>query len=211
MLDFGQRETIPMADETVERFLARREQELMSTASTLRSQLAPVEAELLKVQRMRAVLTEPTRPVNALASVLAQSNSNADFSPAPPNALFSAGQTSLAEIVIASYANRTIKDLIIQALIDAFPHGATISELKDFMHNGYGRTVDIGSLRTQLHRLKGAGILGQSSSDTWNFMTGQRSRYARYDHPRKNNPDLQDEPDPSAILKQLIGDKGDMS
>jgi hypothetical protein len=177
-----------MTEENTDQFLTRRERELMSRAAALRGQLAPIEAELAKVQRMRAVLAEETTP--------------------PPSALtrVRASQTlaGRAYVEVSSpsevdtwYATRTIKDLAIQALIDGYPHGATASELRDFMRVGYSRTVDPGSLRTQLHRLKAAGILGQEpSNDTWNFQDGKRALYRRYDHPtsRQGMSELQDEP-----------------
>jgi hypothetical protein len=197
MLDFGQREAMPMTEETVEQFLFRRERELMAKASALRGQLAPVEAELVKVQRMRAVLPAPNRPTNALSGLINQSDSNLPFKIAPAsNALVTPTNPSITELVGATYANRTIKDLVIQALIDAFPHGAKIGQLRDFISDGYSRTVDPGSLRTQLHRLKAAGILGQDpSTDTWNFRDGKRGLYAMYDHPtsRRDMKELQDD------------------
>jgi hypothetical protein len=213
MLDFGQREPAPMADETVERFLARREQELMSTAAMLRGQLAPVEAELAKVRRMRSVLNEPQNVLRSdnptFGSLAALSIANS-----PLNAL--ASNSTITSLIHEGYAGRTIKDLAIQTLLDAFENGATITQIKEFMKHGYGRTIDAGSLRTQLHRLKGAGILIQNPDGTWNFRDGQRALYARYDHPtsRAAMADLQDSPpadepyaydgeldDPTGILK----------
>lgn len=191
-----------MTEENTDQFLTRRERDLMSRAAALRGQLAPIEAELAKVQRMRAVLAEETRPtINALNNV------------APSTLAKIYASQSLAGYVVTRsiesspeadnpYATRTIKDLCIQALIDAFPHGATTSELREFMRTGYHRSVDPGSLRTQLHRLKGAGILGREpSNDSWNFRDGKRAHYARYDHPssRKGMPDLQDEPYQGAL------------
>lgn len=180
-----------MTEETVDQFLARRERELMSSVSVLRNQLGTLEAELAKVQRMRSVLVEPAPPP-------------------PSNVLFSPNNLSITELVVASYATRTIKDLIIQALIDGYQHGATTAELKGFMRAGYSRNVDPGSLRTQLHRLKSAGILTHDpSNDTWNFQDGKRSLYARYDHPssRKANPDLQDDPATDLSVEEILGVK----
>jgi hypothetical protein len=201
-----------MTEETVEQFLRRRERELMARVSALRGQLAPVEAELAKVQRMRAVLPEPNRPTNALASIINQNDSNipfpfniaaaADPLISPPwnvDALAQlAANPSIASLTnpASAYANRTIKDLIIQALLDGFTYGANAGDLRSFILAGYGRNVDPGSLRTQLHRLKASGILGQdAASDTWNFKDGKRAIYARYDHPtsRAAMTELQDE------------------
>jgi hypothetical protein len=217
MLDFGQREIEPMAEETVEQFLDRRERELTAKSSALRGQLAPVEAELLKVQRMRSALVEvqPKRPTNALTGILNQSGSDFPWAATATNALARPlNSVPIADLVASTFANRSIKDLIIQALLDAFPNGANLSELRHFIQSGYGREVAQGSLRTQIHRLKHAGILHQDlNSDLWNFHTGKRALYSRYDHPssRKNDVLLQDDPVPVGILNQLPDDKGDMS
>jgi hypothetical protein len=210
MLDFGHRETVPMTEETTEQFLDRRERLLMSRVSALRGQLAPAETELAAIRQMRALLVEEKREVSELAKLIAANPPPpASFGQiAPPPGSFelldqSVTGESFAGLLAASFAKRTIKDLVIQALIDAFPRGATTSELKDFMLAGYSRNVDPGSLRTQLHRLKGAGILAQNAAgDTWNFQNGQRALYMRYDHPtsRQGMSELQDEPtEPDSI------------
>jgi hypothetical protein len=35
----------------------------------------------------------------------------------------------------------TIKELVIQALIDHFPKGGTMMEIRDFIRLGYGKTI----------------------------------------------------------------------
>src|SRR5262249_20764006 len=152
----------------------------------LRGQLGPIEAELIKVQRMRAVLAEEIKPPgDPLAKVLA---SQTIAGRAPSIAAVAASENP--------YATRTIKDLVVQALLDAFPYGATTIEMRDFIRTGYGRTIDPSSLRTQLHRMKAAGIVGQdASNDNWNFRDGKRQLYSMYDHPtsRRGMQELQDE------------------
>jgi len=105
---------------------------------------------------------------------------------------------------------KTIKQLVVQALLDAFPNGATTIEMRDFFRSGYGRTVDPSSLRTQLHRMKAAGIVSQDTSkDSWNFCTGQRALFDTYRQttPTNGMRDLQDETEPSeedeAFLKKV--------
>jgi hypothetical protein len=187
MLDFGKGKTMALTisdpfEETTARFLGRREQELLSRIAALRGQLMPLEAELAQVQQMRALLPQSdSKAPSELAKAIA------------------AGQAfqSVVGAVVNPYAGRTIKDLTIQALIDAFPNGATVPELGEFMRTGYGRIIGQPSLRTQLHRLKAAGILEQSGpNDTWNFKEGKRGLYAMYDHPasRRDMKELRDDP-----------------
>ena len=156
-------------EETTSRFLGRREQELLSRIAALRGQLMPLEAELAQVQQMRAMLPQPdSKAPSELAKAIA------------------AGQAFQSAVGASAnpYAGRTIKDLTIQALIDGFPNGATTAELGEFMRTGYGRIIGQPSLRTQLHRLKAAGILEQNGPfDNWNFKEGKRGLYSMYDHP----------------------------
>jgi hypothetical protein len=203
MLDFGQRETMPVTEETTEQFLDRRERLLMSRISALRGQLAPAETELAAIRKMRALLAEEKHEVSELAKLIAANPPPTSFDHIiPPPGSFELPDQSItgesfAGLLAASFANRSIKDLVIQALIDAFPNGATTVELRSFISTGYSRTLDPGSLRTQLHRLKAAGILAQNAAgDTWNFQNGQRALYMRYDHPtsRQGMSELQDEP-----------------
>jgi hypothetical protein len=79
------------------------------------------------------------------------------------------------------YERLTIKQLVVQALVDHFKSGGTAIGIRDFIQDAYGRDILPSSLRPQLHRLKSAGILGQDqSTDTWDFRDGMRRRY---DHP----------------------------
>ena len=179
-----------MAEETTHEFLARRRHVLKSRIAALHGQIAPLELELAQVQQMLDLLPMPdARPLQELARIVATQAIVGQIEQASPN-------LSIQELVHASYATRTIKDLIIQALIDGFLHGATTTQLRSFIQSGYGRAIDPGSLRTQLHRLKVSGILGQDpNSDIWNFRDGQRPLFAMYDHPtsRRDMKDLQDD------------------
>lgn len=191
-------------EETTADFLARREHELKSRIAALRGQTVPLEAELTQVQQMRAMLPVPnTNPLDDLAKIVASQTTvggasvaalaggqkpNAPATGAAVNASAAWPPNPFADPQPNPYAARTIKDLILQALIDGFLHGGTTGQLRTFMKSGYGRIVDPGSLRTALHRLKASGILGHDpSSDTWNFRDGQRPLFAPHES-------LQDEP-----------------
>ena len=229
-----------MAEETTRDFLARREHELRSRIAALRGQIAPLEAELVQVQQMSAMMPQPDpKPLSDLAKLLASQTiaggAGAAALTSPLSSLYAggtavnalvAGNLNPRETIAGSavnalaeaaanpfavqnnpYATRTIKDLVIQALLDGFTYGATAADLRSFILKGYGRTVDPGSLRTQLHRLKASGILGQDpASDSWNFKEGKRALYAMYDHPtsRRDMKELQDDPTTNPSVEELL-------
>jgi hypothetical protein len=181
-----------MTDETLLEFLTRRERDLAAKIVALRGQLDPLEAELAQIKetrnRLRFALPDlHGRPVltDPLASIAEDKTAQSSPQQAPHR-----------------FAEMTIKELIIQSMIDAFPRGATTAELKAFIRVGFGREIEPGSLRSQLRRLKENEILGQEASDDkWNFRNGKRALYARYDHPtsRRAMKELQDDDDESLL------------
>jgi len=213
-----------MAEETTAQFLNRREKELLAQISALRGQLGPKEAELAQITRMKASLTilgGNTSPRNALLvespkdppggplalwdtnllGPIADSLVNVDSQYSKMSKEVAAriaamlnAQPSTAQ---AFYAAMTIKEVVIQALLDHFPNGGTAAEIRDFIRNAYGRVVAPSSLRPQMHRLKADSILEHDpSTDTWNLNSRKRQLYATYDHPtsRRAMKELQDDP-----------------
>jgi hypothetical protein len=209
----------PPVNETLEQFLDRREKELLARVSVLRGQLYPAEAELAQIQQMKAVIGGGTSCASAGANLLLpQRNSNALMEPgvAPSTVLGSVAavgvlgaNTTISQLSLAinpRFATATIKELVIQALLDGFPKGATMMQIRDFIRAGYGREIQPSSLRPQMHRLKADEILGQDpSTDTWNFRDGKRHLYAMYDHPtsRRAMKELQDEPSDRNYAREL--------
>jgi hypothetical protein len=188
-----------MADENIYAFLARRERELTHQIAALKGQLAQTrgqlaqrEHELVEVMRMRAA--SALAGDASIPNLLQQSNHlgtllHERFVGSEP-----AGDAMLPDMG-KRYAEMTIKELVIQALLDHFPKGGTTIEIRDFIQDAYTRDIMPASLRPQMHRLKADGVLGQDpSTDTWNFRDGKRSLYAMYDHPRtrKAMKELQD-------------------
>lgn len=92
------------------------------------------------------------------------------------------------------FEGSTIKELVVQALIDDFPNGGKASEIRDFIRAGYGRDIDAASLRPQMHRLKADKVLTQDG-EIWNLDPQRRNLYARYNHPRTRAamPELRDD------------------
>jgi hypothetical protein len=235
MLDFGQRETAPMAEETTAQFLLRRRAELSAQISALRGQLGPKEAELEQIDKMLALTGNYT---SALEPFLDNAGANA-LLPGSGSALsqLHAARDALNPIDAVArgianalrpiddvakgvanaidptdrYSRMTIKQLVVQALLDHFPEGASLKLIREFIRDGYGRVIEQSSLRPQIHRLKADGVLfHRPENDTWNLLPRKRSLYAMYDHPtsRAAMKELQDEPELSA-RRTIAGSGGD--
>ncbi|MGD0024764.1 MAG: hypothetical protein ABSC37_09085 [Xanthobacteraceae bacterium] len=176
-------------NETLAQFLERRERELLARVSALRGQLDPAEAELAQIQKVRGLLSVARE----------------------------AGRTDLASdapIGPNPFAQMTIKELVVQAILDHFPTGGTAAQIRDFIRDAYGRTIEPSSLRPQMHRLKGDAVLTHDpSTDTWNLTPEKRCQYSMYNHPssRKAMTELRDdeisENEPRTRLREVEAPK----
>jgi hypothetical protein len=157
-----------MSSETIRDFIERREKELRHHRAALETQLRVVNAELDELDTAKRSLGD--------------------------------AQVERVEKEIFAFAmapGTTIKEMVIQALLDRFPKGATLVDIRDFIQDAYGRDVLPSSLRTQMHRLKDSEVLGhEPSTDTWDFRQGKRPLYAMYNHPssRRAMRELKDDP-----------------
>jgi hypothetical protein len=157
-----------MSRETIREFIERREKELRHHQAALEAQLDAIRAELDELAVAKGSLGN--------AQLRREEKEIFAFAMAP---------------------GTTIKEMVIQALLDRFPKGGTLNEIRDFVRDAYGRNIPPSSLRTQMHRLRVDGVLGQEpSTDTWNFRDGKRKLYAMYDHPssRRAMRELKDDP-----------------
>src|SRR5882757_1579163 len=168
-------------EETVQQFLDRREKELTAQISALRGRLSPKEAELAQIRQMKAALEQPKSlgdlvetPSDSIETLLGGS------SPAPTG-LFALGNAvgrySSDPLSPPStyYSTMTIKESVIQALLDHFREGGTAAAIREFIRNAYGRIIEPSSLRPQMHRLKADNILmHEPSMDTWNLTANAR-------------------------------------
>jgi hypothetical protein len=219
MLDFGQGRSVPVTEMTTVEFLRRRRAELVAQISAIKGQLAPKEKELTQIEQMIA-LTEKDRDMLAeLAAAISPRSPLSQMVPdvlaAPQSSHVLACMDGLSQLELAQgqatkYEAMTIKEVAIQALVDHFPKGGTMMEIRDFIRLGYGRVIEPSSLRPQMHRLKADGILGHDpSTDTWDFRDGKRLQYAMFDHPtsRAGMKELKDDeisPDePKTRLREM--------
>jgi hypothetical protein len=163
---------------------------------------------LVKIQEQ--IASTPTIPAEKLESIrkaidaLTGAIGKAIKVPSETMAAMAAFQDSLAPLRDPKYAKMTIKELVIQALIDHFPNGGTLTEIRNFIQLGYGRAIEPASLRPQMHRLKADEILFQVG-DVWNLNTAKRQIYMRYDHPtsRAAMKELKDEPEQRNYAQEL--------
>lgn len=256
MLDFGQRENMPMAEETTLHFLVRRKRELSAQISALKGQLVPKEDEFAHIEHMLGLFE--LEEIGHASELLSSSSPAAEI-PGPKGYIPTPEEREMAKKALeqlhntpsaadiltstidalkkclpspeadraierlmanvreimstaqAKYEKMTIKELAIQALLDQFPNGGTLADIRDFIRDGYGRTIEPSSFRPQMHRLKQDGILGQDpSTDTWNFRDKKRSLYAMYNHPtsRAAMKELKDDEisdnEPRTQLRDLV-------
>jgi len=199
-----------MTDETIHQFLQRRRRVLAAQMSALMGQLRPIEAELAEIEKMSALLQDQpqTVPVESPQPVTGTVSVAPGLPPAVSNAAIG-GALGLDQftaqppfVLMQKYVQMTIKELAIQALVDHFPRGGTLAEIRDYIRDGFGRVIEPSSLRPQMHRLKADGILMQdTSTDIWNLNPHKRTLYAMYDHPtsRAVMKELQDDPEAKSL------------
>jgi hypothetical protein len=186
-----------MAEETTAEFILRRHAELSAQISALKGQLGPKEAELEQLEKMLDLMGLVENRRNALTGEYVSALRPFLDSPGA-NALVAGAGSALSQLAAAAdYSRMTIKQAVVQALIDHFPKGARTTELREFMKSGYGKEVEQSSLRPQLHRLKADGVLSfDPENQTWNLHPRKRVLYTMYNHPtsRAAMKELQDDP-----------------
>lgn len=189
----------PMTDdESLYAFVTRREQELTHQLSALQSQLQLVRSHIAQKEDELAEV----RRIRSARLAIAQGKA----SPDEPT-LHVVINRQFKNLGPERYAQMTIKELVVQALIDHFPEGATLAGIRDFIRDAYARTIQSSSLRPQMHRLKASNVLVQDdSSDLWNLRPEKRFEYALFDHPtsRADMKELQDD-----VMEELTEESSD--
>ena len=143
----------------VRRFLDDHEEGLKARLSALRSEIIPLEQELLEVRLAKAALKRDGNPED-----------QPRFALASPTALQIDDATSLAtsnrislttsDPFRSPYFRLTIKQLVQKALTEHFPNGATANQMLDLFANVWGRgEIRRTSLSPQLSRLRDANII----------------------------------------------------
>jgi len=129
----------PHSDETLHDFLNRRERDLARQIADLRALVVPLEAELTQIRRAKLAL--------GVASTTSLADTAGQVDDSARRALESALRRS-------SPKGMTIKELILRALVEHFPQGASPSEIGQRIETEYGRRIDASSIRPNLSRLR---------------------------------------------------------
>src|SRR5579863_3220980 len=151
-----------MAGPDLGTYLQIRERELESQISNVRGELAPLEAELAQVRKIRSLIAD------ARAAGLTDLASGAVL-PEPIEGTFTTAESALRSLqsintpkssLEVAAEQLTIKQMTLRALGDHFGDtGATPTELRDYMLTVFHKEVDRNSISPQLTRLREEGMV----------------------------------------------------
>jgi hypothetical protein len=151
-------------DEKLYAFLERRERELIHQIAALKGEIEPRENELAHVQsakRQINLLGENDAARFGKPSQVATEGAGAKERVAAAFETFAQSMKALDSRLrgTAQFTRLTIKELILKALNDHFPKGATAIELLTFIRDAYARDIERSSLTPQLSRLRNEGLV----------------------------------------------------
>lgn len=136
----------------VRSYLDEREKLLESEIAKLRGQIAPLERELFEVRIAQRAVGRHSREPLQLPLMSADGRSSVDDEAA---SLWKQYLSVKAERLLSPYARLTIKQLVLKALEEQFPSGATAQQLLELFASAWGREEVVRtSLSPQLSRLK---------------------------------------------------------
>jgi hypothetical protein len=151
----------------VRQMLDEHEREILERLAALRGQITPLEQELHEVRMAKSALQREGSGLREPQLALA----NPAFLK-----VADIGSRSFASAVLTTnverspYAHLTIKQLVLKALRDHFPHGATANQMLDLFANVWGRgEIARTSLSPQLSRLKEGDHLIFRQGRTWHL------------------------------------------
>lgn len=150
----------PRTEENLRDYLERRERELMGRIASARAELASMEVELVEVRRaMGAIGVTDQRVAKEIAEVTKTAGQIER-----QYAMYRELGLTLRDSAVQ---NLKIKELIVKALLDHFPGGATPADIGTYIQVTYWRKVDPGSVRPNLARLRKDGILMRDVGTRW--------------------------------------------
>ncbi len=153
-------------------FLERRRRELEQQLSALHGQMSALRNE---IEAKKSEIGEIDRAIAAIGPL-----TKVDISVGAVNIEVGSPVIGTPELRSGRYDAMTIKELIVQALLDHFPEGGSSAEIREFIKNAYGREIEQSTLRPQLHRLKeGEAIEYDSQKDVWKLVRVELSGRAR--------------------------------
>ena len=179
-------------DETIFGLMQRRERELTARLAVLRSQIETFEAELAQIQKMR--ITTATTGLFSEVELQDTGDVSATVS----------GRVDQVESD-KRFSEMTIKELILESL--KIIRSGNSHRVREFIREGFHRTIEMDSLRPQLSRLKADEIIAQTPlTEEW-YLTEKARPILMFDHPtsRRGMSVLNDEPSAGTIpTKELV-------
>jgi len=163
-----------MAD--IRTYLVDREERLKAELAALRERIAPLERELFEVRvAQKAVGQSSSEPFQAPLFQIA-SDSHVDIGAAK---IWQQYQEIKARRAANPYFRSTIKELILKALVEQFPSGATAHQMLEFFGTAWGREdIERTSLSPQLSRLKSEEKIGRDGNVWYARSSGQNEKTA---------------------------------
>jgi len=157
------------------RYLEVRERELRETINEITGDLDGVHGELAEIDKVKAA-------IGLAPSTVLSAASRAGEKPAK--------WERVAQAAGIPYQSLTIKQLILKALNDHFPTGATVSQLVEFFREQWGRDIEKQSLSPQLTRLFTAGLIGQFEEGREWFHIYQGDKGGRHAYRNRTTGDI---------------------
>ena len=192
-------------------FLERREKELTERHAQQRRQVIPIDAELAEVERALKAIIPENEPIltgrsptglrlylqkrevelREMLATIYQSQEDIEYELDEIRSVKTAVGSKDSAIVWPNavevpYGSMTLRELIIKALKEHFPTGATIGQLLEFFRDKWGREIDRQSLSPQLSRLFSASQITQfGDGREWHLLPPRPEGHGDY-HPYRN-------------------------
>jgi len=189
-----------MSEESLRGFIPRRKRELTNQIAGLEGQVRQLHAVVAHLKTELAELDRIEKTLPPLPPLSAAFTGSVTYTAAPstnePEPSGIVTETTRRALAMAErFRTSTIKELVVQALLDHYPDGASMTSILHFIRDAYGREIPSSSLRPQMHRMKTDYVLVQGPDGHWNLTSEKRKQYALYDHPtsRAAMKELQDD------------------
>lgn len=157
-------------------YLSEREERLKADLTALRERIAPLERELFEVRlAQKAVGHTSSEPFQApLFQTNAETHIDADAAKVWKQYL-----EIKAQRAANPYYRLTIKELVLKALGEQFPSGATAQQILEFFGTAWGRDdIERTSLSPQLSRLKSEERIGREGNLWFSRVPAQSEKAA---------------------------------
>lgn len=163
-------------DQCLRLILEDHEKSVLARLGEAREAVTSLERELADVRKAKSAIADPPR--EELGEPQPVPGTKHHFVPIIPLMT----DEEVAEKLRSPYWRLTMKDLVIKALTEVFPQGATAGDLLDFFANAWGRNdIQRTSLSPQLSRLKQEGKI-RLDGLVWSLADNKAASSSEHDH-----------------------------